>query len=167
MSVGYFTDYGDSVGALSPLADVYKTECYELADYYNNVIFDKTVIPQAIIKQAPSAELAPGQKDSDSLIPYPVLDQLLNIYLESKHLAKEEKLEIVKNLKALIKEYQIADSELLRMLRLVDRAEFKRRKAPLIIKCHSISFGNGRRLPVAMRSNLNKNVLKYLLNEEI
>ena len=79
MAVGYATLYGDMNGALGIIADVYKTEVYELANFINK---DEEIIPQNIISKAPSAELRHDQKDEDSLPPYPVLDKILDLYLE-------------------------------------------------------------------------------------
>ena len=79
VAVGYATLYGDMNGALAIIADVYKTQVYELAKYINR---DKEIIPENIIKKAPSAELRPDQKDEDSLPPYDLLDKILQLYLE-------------------------------------------------------------------------------------
>ena len=79
MAVGYATLYGDMNGALAVIADVYKTQVYELANYINR---EGEIIPQNIIAKAPSAELSPNQKDEDSLPPYELLDKILELYLE-------------------------------------------------------------------------------------
>ena len=78
---GYCTLYGDTVGAIAPIADLYKTEVYKLAEYINR---NKEIIPRVIIERAPSAELAPGQKDEDDLLPYPQLDIIIEEYVFKK-----------------------------------------------------------------------------------
>jgi NAD+ synthase (glutamine-hydrolysing) len=81
--MGYCTLYGDTVGALAPIGELYKTQVYELAHYINR---EKEIIPNEIIEREPSAELSPGQKDTDSLPPYDVLDHILGLYtLSQKH----------------------------------------------------------------------------------
>lgn len=78
---GYCTLYGDTVGAIAPIADLYKTEVYKLADYINR---NKEIIPRVIITRPPTAELAPGQKDEDELLPYPQLDIIIEEYVFKK-----------------------------------------------------------------------------------
>ena len=120
-------------GALGIIADVYKTEVYELANYIN---IDDEIIPQNIIQKAPSAELRPDQKDEDSLPPYPVLDKILDLYLE-EYLEIDAISEIVD------------DRELVeKVLILVDRSEFKRRQAAPVLRISKKAFGYGRRFPV-------------------
>jgi len=133
MAVGYATLYGDMNGALGIIADVYKTEVYELANYINR---DEEIIPQNIISKAPSAELKPDQKDEDSLPPYNLLDQILQLYLEDYKEINE------------ISEI-IGDRELvLKVLNLVDINEFKRRQAAPVLRISKKAFGYGRRFPV-------------------
>ncbi len=133
MSVGYGTLYGDLCGGLAVLADVYKTEVYQLAHYINR----KSIrIPINSITKPPSAELRPGQKDSDSLPDYDILDQVLFQYIE-KRKGPDEIIEMG------------FDSEIvLRALKLVNRSEFKRYQSPPVIRISSKSFGLGRRLPI-------------------
>ena len=85
MATGYGTLYGDMAGAINPLGDLYKTEVYALAEWLNEQAIRTTgeeIIPSVILTKAPSAELAPGQKDEDSLPPYPVLDAILRFVIE-------------------------------------------------------------------------------------
>jgi NAD+ synthase (glutamine-hydrolysing) len=133
MAVGYATLYGDMNGALGVIADLYKTEVYQVANYINR---DGEIIPRNIIEKAPSAELRPNQKDEDSLPPYDLLDKILLMYLEEY---KESK-EIIKALghEEIVK----------RILRLVDRNEFKRKQAAPAIRVTKKAFGYGRRFPI-------------------
>jgi NAD+ synthase (glutamine-hydrolysing) len=133
MSVGYGTLYGDMCGGLAVLADIYKTEVYELAAYINKNV---AVIPPNSIEKPPSAELRPGQKDSDSLPPYEILDPLLYNYIECRQ-GPRELLEMGFD-KALID----------RVLRMVNNNEFKREQAPPVIRVSRKAFGMGRRLPI-------------------
>ncbi|AFL87822.1 NAD+ synthetase [Terriglobus roseus DSM 18391] len=137
MSVGYCTLYGDMVGALAVIGDVWKTRVYELARYANR---EREVIPESTISKPPSAELRPDQKDTDSLPPYEVLDPILKAYVERYESAE-----------------QIAESlgvELERvdhLLRLVERSEYKRQQAAPVLKVTAKSFGTGRRFPLAAK----------------
>ncbi|WP_295457584.1 NAD+ synthase [uncultured Thiodictyon sp.] len=133
MSVGYCTLYGDTNGGIGLIGDLYKTEVYRLARWINDRF--GSPIPVAIIDKAPSAELAPGQRDSDSLPSYEVLDPLLREILEGEPLADLES--------------DVALRE--RIEGMLARAEFKRRQAPPIIKVHARSFGGGRQMPIAAR----------------
>ena len=133
VAVGYATLYGDMNGALAVIADVYKTQVYELARYIN---IYKEIIPKNIITKAPSAELRPDQKDEDSLPPYSLLDKILQLYLEEYKELNE------------ISEI-IGDKELVRkILNLVDRNEFKRKQAAPAIRITTKAFGYGRRFPI-------------------
>lgn len=133
MAVGYATLYGDMNGALGIIADVYKTEVYELANYINR---NKEIIPQNIISKAPSAELRPDQKDEDSLPAYPVLDKILDLYLE-----EYKEIDAISEI--------MGDKELVKkVLTLVDRNEFKRRQAAPVLRISKKAFGYGRRFPV-------------------
>jgi NAD+ synthetase len=139
LAVGYTTLYGDSCGGLAVISDVPKTMVYELAKYINR---DREIIPQNTITKPPSAELRPGQKDSDSLPPYEILDPILEAYIED-NLDVEQ---IVQRTKA--------DRELVRkILLMVDRAEYKRKQLPIGLKITSKAFGFGRRMPIAQRYN--------------
>lgn len=133
MSVGYGTLYGDMCGGISVLGDVYKTEVYELANYLNK---DGIVIPLNSIEKPPSAELRPGQKDSDSLPPYEVLDPLLYQYIECRK-GPSELIDMGFD-EALVK----------RVLRMVNINEFKREQAAPVLRISTKGFGMGRRMPI-------------------
>lgn len=135
-AVGYGTLYGDMNGGLAVLGDVYKTEVYALAQYINR---NKEIIPNNSIIKAPSAELRPGQKDSDSLPDYAILDPILFHYIEEKMSPDE----------IIGKGY---DPQLLhRILRLVNKVEFKRKQTPPILRISDKAFGPGRRLPIVAK----------------
>jgi NAD+ synthase (glutamine-hydrolysing) len=139
LAVGYTTLYGDSCGGLAVISDVPKTMVYELAKFINR---DHEIIPQNTITKPPSAELRPGQKDSDSLPPYEILDPILEAYIED-NLDVDQ---IVQRTKA--------DRELVRkILLMVDRAEYKRKQLPIGLKITSKAFGFGRRMPIAQHYN--------------
>ncbi|MEK6553613.1 MAG: NAD(+) synthase, partial [Bdellovibrionota bacterium] len=131
MATGYGTLYGDMVGGLSPIGDLLKEDVYALCRHYNR---DHELIPSFIIDRPPSAELRPDQKDSDSLPKYDLLDPAIVDMVEKSKPAKSEIQKFV--LKALLK------------------SEFKRWQAPPILKVRSISFGRGRRFPVAHRAKV-------------
>ncbi len=135
MATGYCTLYGDMAGALAVIGDVWKTRVYQLARYANR---NGTVIPENTITKPPSAELRPGQLDTDSLPPYEVLDPLLQAYVERYESADE------------IASTQHLDPALVeRVLRLVQRSEYKRQQAAPVLKITRKSFGTGRRFPLA------------------
>jgi len=133
LATGYCTLYGDMCGGLAPISDLSKTEVYELAEHLNRT---RRRIPQEILDKPPSAELAPGQLDSDSLPPYDLLDRILATYVDRATAASGEATEAPPELVA-------------EVLRRVDRAEFKRRQAPPGLKISNKAFGSGRRLPIA------------------
>ena len=133
LATGYGTLYGDLAGGLSVLGDVYKTQVYALAKYINR---EKEIIPVNIINKAPSAELRPNQKDSDSLPEYDTLDRVLYEYIELRNGPKEIK----------AKGY---DSALVdRVLKLVNTNEYKRKQFCPILRISCKAFGVGRRMPV-------------------
>jgi NAD+ synthase (glutamine-hydrolysing) len=133
LAVGYGTLYGDMAGGLGVLGDIYKMQVYALARYINK---DREIIPESILTKAPSAELRPGQKDSDSLPDYAVLDAVLYQYIERRKGPKE----IVK---------QGFDPALVqRILQMVNRNEYKRSQFCPIIRVSPKSFGIGRRMPI-------------------
>jgi NAD+ synthase (glutamine-hydrolysing) len=137
MACGYCTLYGDMVGALAVIGDVYKTEVYALSRYANR---DRVMIPEDTLTKPPSAELRPGQKDTDSLPPYDVLDPILRSYIEEYTAAEE------------IAATQSVDLELVRrVIRLVEISEYKRQQAAPVLKVSKKSFGMGRRFPIAAR----------------
>ena len=142
MSVGYATLYGDMCGGYSVLKDVYKTTVFELCRWRNSVKPadtlgpDGPVMPERIITKPPSAELRPDQKDEDSLPPYPVLDAILTELIENETPVAD------------IVEKGFDVDTVLRVWRLLDRAEYKRRQAPPGVKLTSRSFGKDRRYPI-------------------
>lgn len=136
MSVGYGTLYGDLCGGLAVLADVYKTKVYALVAYINK---DNQVIPQNSITKPPSAELRPGQKDSDSLPPYDILDPLLFQYIEMRKGPRE------------LEAMGFDPTLVARVLRMVNMNEFKREQAPPVIRITNKGFGMGRRLPIVAK----------------
>ncbi len=137
LGVGYCTLYGDMVGGLAVISDVPKTLVYRLSEYVNS---RRAVIPQATLEKPPSAELRPGQKDSDSLPPYEVLDAVLEDYVEDSHPAER------------IAAERGFDIEVVRrVIRMVDRAEYKRQQAAPGLKISAKAFGYGRRLPIAAK----------------
>jgi NAD+ synthase (glutamine-hydrolysing) len=132
-AVGYGTLYGDMAGGLSVLGDVYKTEVYDLARYINK---DAVIIPESTLTKPPSAELRPDQKDSDSLPPYDILDQVLYNYIEKRKGPKE--LIAMGFDEALVK----------RVLKLVNINEFKRAQMAPVLRVSPKAFGVGRRMPI-------------------
>ena len=137
MACGYCTLYGDMVGALAVIGDLYKTEVYELSRWLNR---EREVIPADTLTKPPSAELRPGQKDTDSLPPYDLLDPILRAYIENYESAEE------------IARSQALDLEQVRrVIRLVELSEYKRQQAAPVLKVSRKSFGMGRRFPIAAR----------------
>jgi len=132
-AVGYGTLYGDMCGAISVIGDLYKTQVFALCHYLNHL---ENRIPASILKKAPSAELRPNQKDSDSLPDYAILDQILFGYIEER-----------KDYQELI-ESGFEISLVQKTLSLVNRAEFKRYQSPPILRVSPKAFGMGRRMPI-------------------
>ena len=140
LGVGYCTLYGDMVGGLAVISDLPKTMVYRLSHYVNS---RRPVIPQNTLEKPPSAELRPNQKDSDSLPPYEVLDAVLEDYVEDSHCAER------------IAAERGFDIEVVkRVIRLVDRAEYKRQQAAPGLKISPKAFGYGRRFPIAAKSEV-------------
>lgn len=135
MAVGYCTLYGDMSGGFAVIKDVYKTTIYELAHYCNEQAGCE-VIPESIIKRAPSAELREGQRDQDSLPPYEVLDAILIEYVE-KHHSFDRIVKIIKD-----------EDVVKKILKLVDKSEYKRRQSPPGVKITPRAFGKDWRLPI-------------------
>lgn len=133
LATGYGTLYGDMAGGLSVLGDVYKMQVYALAEYINR---DKSIIPEHILTKAPSAELRPDQKDSDSLPEYPVLDKVLYQYIEKRRGPNE--------IVAMGMEAKLVA----RILKLVNSNEYKRNQFCPIIRVSTKAFGVGRRMPI-------------------
>ncbi len=136
VSVGYCTLYGDMVGGLGVIGDVPKTMVYEFVRSINH---NGEVIPQSTITKPPSAELRPDQKDTDSLPAYEVLDPILRAYIEEGRGIEE--IVAASHERALVE----------RVIRMVDRNEYKRRQAAPVLKVTSKAFGFGRRMPIACR----------------
>ena len=140
LAVGYCTLYGDMVGGLAVISDVPKTMVYRLCAYVNS---RRKVIPVATIEKPPSAELRAEQKDSDSLPPYDVLDVILEDFVED--MASAEQIARVHNF----------DLELVRrVIRMIERSEYKRQQAAPGIKISAKAFGYGRRFPIAAKSEV-------------
>lgn len=142
LAVGYSTIYGDAVGGYAPLKDVDKSRVWALARWRNTAALDAgeiPPIPESSITKPPSAELAPGQVDTDSLPPYHLLDEVLDAYVE--HAEGREEL-LARGFDAAIVD---------KVLALVDRAEWKRRQYPPGPKVTALAFGRDRRLPVTNR----------------
>lgn len=133
MSVGYATLYGDMAGGFAPLKDVPKLLVYQLSEYRNRL---SPVIPQRVIERPPSAELAPDQKDEDSLPPYDILDPILKCYVEEDRSVEE------------IIHAGFAEEYVRKVARLVDLNEYKRRQAPPGVKISRRAFGRDRRYPI-------------------
>jgi NAD+ synthase (glutamine-hydrolysing) len=137
MAVGYCTLYGDMVGALAVIGDLVKTRVYAICRWLNR---EREVIPTAILDKPPSAELRPDQRDTDSLPPYEVLDPILEAYVERYETPEQ-----------IAAQYGF-DLELVqRVVRLVERSEYKRQQAAPVLKVTSKSFGMGRRFPIAVK----------------
>jgi len=133
MAVGYCTLYGDMAGGFAVLKDVTKTRVYELANYRNSI---SAVIPQRVIDRAPSAELAPGQKDQDTLPPYSELDQIIERYVEQDCSLQD------------IVTKGFDEATVRRVIRMIDLNEYKRRQAPIGARITPRGFGRDRRYPV-------------------
>ncbi len=133
MSVGYSTLYGDMAGGFAPLKDVSKMLVYKLARYRNTM---SQIIPERVITRPPSAELAPDQVDQDSLPPYAVLDGILALYVEQDQSMEE-----------IIAE-GYSETDVRRVLKLVDSNEYKRRQAPPGVRISPRAFGRDRRYPI-------------------
>ncbi len=150
ISVGYCTLYGDTNGGLGLIGDLYKTEVFALAQYLNTQA-QGILIPQTILDKAPSAELAPQQKDADSLPPYPVLDEVLKWLIEGARLAPAEYTEA----QALVQQLQQNEAGralVQRVRQMVARNEYKRRQAPPIVRVRARAFGSGRQIPIAAQT---------------
>ena len=132
-AVGYGTLYGDMCGGISVLGDVYKTQVYELANHINR---DREIIPQNSITKPPSAELRPGQKDSDSLPDYDILDRILKEYIEFRKSSTS------------IIAAGFEEAVVRKVIRLVNISEHKRYQTPPILRVSAKAFGMGRRMPI-------------------
>ena len=134
MAVGYATLYGDMVGGYSVLKDVFKMLVFRLCRYRNTLGY---VIPERVITRPPSAELAPDQKDEDSLPSYEILDEILRMYIEEDQSAE-----------AILATKKFDRETVYRVLRLVDLNEYKRRQAPTGVRITARGFGRDRRYPI-------------------
>jgi NAD+ synthase (glutamine-hydrolysing) len=137
MSTGYCTLYGDMVGALAVIGDVVKTEVYALCRYVNR---EREIIPNAILEKPPSAELRPDQRDTDSLPPYAVLDPILEAYVERYETPE-----------AIAAERGVSIELVRKVVKLVERSEYKRQQAAPVLKVTRKAFGMGRRFPIVVK----------------
>jgi len=137
IAVGYSTLYGDSIGGISVLGDVYKTEVYDLAHFLNKEY--PGIIPENVITKAPTAELRPNQKDTDSLPPYEILDPVLYQYIEKRKGPQE-----IINMGY---EKELVE----RIVKMVNQNEWKRFQAPPILRVSDKAFGMGRRFPIVAK----------------
>jgi len=140
LGVGYCTLYGDMVGGLAVISDLSKTMVYNVSRYVNSL---RPVIPEATLEKPPSAELRPNQRDTDSLPEYDVLDPILEDYVEESHSAEQ------------IAAEHGFDLELVRrVIRMVERSEYKRQQAAIGLKISAKAFGYGRRFPIAAKADV-------------
>jgi NAD+ synthetase len=137
MAVGYCTLYGDMVGALAVIGDLVKTRVYAVCNWLNR---DQEKIPAAILTKPPSAELRPGQMDTDSLPPYEVLDPIVEAYVERYETPER-----------IAQEHGFSLDLVRKVVRLIERSEYKRQQAAPVLKVTAKSFGMGRRFPIAVK----------------
>jgi NAD+ synthase (glutamine-hydrolysing) len=137
MAVGYCTLYGDMVGALAVIGDLVKTRVYAICHWLNR---ERELIPAVILEKPPSAELRPGQKDTDSLPPYEVLDPIVEAYVERYETPEQ-----------IAREHGFPLDVVKQAVRLIERSEYKRQQAAPVLKVTSKSFGMGRRFPIAVK----------------
>ena len=137
LAVGYCTLYGDMSGGLAVIGDLPKMLVYDVARSYNR---DREIIPQATIDKPPSAELAPDQRDDDSLPPYPVLDLVLQRHIVDGLSADQ-----------IVETESIERDVVYRVVRLVEANEYKRRQAAPVLRVTRKAFGGGRRIPIARK----------------
>ena len=147
ISVGYCTLYGDTNGGLGLIGDLYKTEVFDLSRHLNTLA-GRELIPVAIIDKPPSAELAPDQKDTDSLPPYEVLDEILKLQIEGRRLSDAEYSAAERAVSAL-KQSAAGEATIERVRKMIARNEYKRRQAPPIVRLRARAFGSGRQMPIA------------------
>jgi NAD+ synthase/NAD+ synthase (glutamine-hydrolysing) len=151
VSVGYATLYGDMNGGLNLIGDLYKTEVFELSRWYNTH-HGREVIPSAIIDKAPSAELAPGQRDVDSLPPYDILDVILKRLVEGSLLGESEQNSVEEKFASITAD-DTGRALVEKIKKMIARNEYKRRQAPPILRLRGKAFGNGRQMPIAAKYN--------------
>ena len=140
MSVGYATLYGDMAGGFAVIKDLFKTMVYRVSRWYNKSR-GRDVIPERVLTKPPSAELRPGQKDSDSLPEYDLLDPILKMYVEEDRSVPE------------MAAAGYPEDVVRRVVKLVDGSEYKRRQAPPGVKITPRALGKDRRMPITNRSN--------------
>jgi NAD+ synthetase len=149
IATSFFTIYGDACGGLNLIGDLYKTEVFLLSRHINHTA-GRELIPQAIIDKAPSAELAPDQKDTDSLPPYEVLDDILKLLIEGDLLDRAEAIPALDTYMNL-KDSEEGSAVIEKVKRLIARSEYKRRQAPPIIRLRARAFGTGRQIAITAR----------------
>jgi NAD+ synthase (glutamine-hydrolysing) len=149
ISVGYCTLYGDTNGGLGLIGDLYKTEVFDLCRHLN-ASQGREIIPAAIIDKEPSAELAPGQRDTDSLPPYPVLDAILKQLIEGDRLGEQERAAVGQAF-AVLTANAAGAALVARIKAMIARNEYKRSQAPPILRLRGRAFGSGRQMPIAAR----------------
>jgi NAD+ synthetase len=137
MAVGYCTLYGDMVGALAVIGDLVKTRVYAVCGWLNR---EREIIPPEILEKPPSAELRPGQMDTDSLPPYETLDPIIEAYVERYETPEQ-----------IVAAHGYSLDLVRQVVRLVERSEYKRQQAAPVLKVTSKSFGTGRRFPIAVK----------------
>jgi NAD+ synthetase len=143
LATGYCTLYGDMNGGFNPIGDLYKLEVFDMCRQINRLFGD--MIPEEIINKAPSAELRPGQTDEASLLPYPILDNIVRFYIEN-YITEYEGY-----CKKTTEDMRASEKDYLRITRLIYNCEFKRRQAAPTIKLSKVAFGTGRRLPIVKK----------------
>jgi NAD+ synthetase len=154
LALGYATLYGDMNGGFAPINDLYKMQVYKLCRQRNFGLGNAKVIPENILTKAPSAELAPGQTDEASLLPYPILDAIVKSYVEHYvadfNTFKTHDCWRLGDQQVVMNWLKLKDAEELynRFIRMINNAEFKRRQAAPGIKVSKVAFGVGRRLPI-------------------
>lgn len=149
IAVGYCTLYGDTNGGLGLIGDLYKTEVFALCRHLNEAA-GRALIPEAILDKPPSAELAPDQRDTDSLPPYEVLDEVLKWLIEGDRLGGPER-EAAEASVAALRASDEGQALIARVKGMIARNEYKRRQAPPIVRLRGRAFGSGRQWPIAAR----------------
>ncbi len=151
LATGYCTLYGDMSGSVAPISDLYKMQVHAMCKFINDKS-KKEIIPKNILQKPPSAELAPGQTDESSLLPYPILDQIVKQYVENYVDTYDEFIKVT-DPKLLSDHFNHAKRvfDYKRIIKLININEFKRRQAALGIKLSKVAFGSGRRLPIVKK----------------
>lgn len=149
ISVGYCTLYGDTNGGLGLIGDLYKTEVFDLCRHLN-LISGREIIQKNIIDKPPSAELAPGQRDEDSLPPYEKLDVILKVLVEGERLSELERAPVEQAFSHITSD-EIGRALVERIKKLIAHNEYKRRQSPPILRLRGRAFGSGRQMPIAAK----------------